>query len=229
MSLAVRIEAERALRARDEGRGASHDAAVTAAALLAEAGTMAAPTPSDRGHRALLRAEHARLHGNDEEPAWRNAVDECRSMNEPFPLTYALLRQAEALSAAGAADAAATAASEALEIAATIGAVPLHDEIEALIRRARLRVDAPPEPDEDAPSPAEQLERFGLTTREREVLRLVADGRSNGEIAGELFISRKTASVHVSNILAKLGVTTRVQAAALAHRRGLARRVAPDG
>ena len=63
---------------------------------------------------------------------------------------------------------------------------------------------------------------MGLTSRELEVLRLVADGRSNGQIAEELFISRKTASVHVSNILAKLGVTSRVEAAALAHRRGLA-------
>ena len=52
---------------------------------------------------------------------------------------------------------------------------------------------------------------------------LVADGRSNSEIAEQLFISRKTASVHVSNILAKLGVATRVQAAAVAHRRGLTR------
>jgi DNA-binding NarL/FixJ family response regulator len=55
------------------------------------------------------------------------------------------------------------------------------------------------------------------------VLTLVADGRSNSEIAEQLFISRKTASVHVSNILAKLGVATRVQAAAVAHRRGLMR------
>jgi DNA-binding NarL/FixJ family response regulator len=69
------------------------------------------------------------------------------------------------------------------------------------------------------------VERLGLTAREREVLLLVADGRSNGQIADELVISRKTASVHVSNILAKLGVATRVEAAALAHRRGLARRV----
>jgi DNA-binding NarL/FixJ family response regulator len=57
-----------------------------------------------------------------------------------------------------------------------------------------------------------------LTAREREVLELVAAGRSNGQIAQELFISRKTASVHVSNILAKLGVSTRLEAAAVAHR-----------
>jgi DNA-binding CsgD family transcriptional regulator len=61
-------------------------------------------------------------------------------------------------------------------------------------------------------------DRFGLTAREFEVLRLVADGRSNPEIAGELFISAKTASVHVSNILGKLGVASRGEAAATAHR-----------
>ena len=59
---------------------------------------------------------------------------------------------------------------------------------------------------------------FGLTARELEVLRLVAAGRSNQQIAAELFISPKTASVHVSNILGKLGVTSRVEVAATAHR-----------
>jgi DNA-binding NarL/FixJ family response regulator len=64
-------------------------------------------------------------------------------------------------------------------------------------------------------------DRLGLTAREFEVLRLVAAGRSNREIAAELFISAKTASVHVSNILGKLGVTSRGEAAAAAHRRRL--------
>jgi len=62
------------------------------------------------------------------------------------------------------------------------------------------------------------LESFGLTDREREVLRLVAAGRSNPQIAAELFISPKTASVHVSNIIGKLNVSSRGEAAALAHR-----------
>jgi DNA-binding NarL/FixJ family response regulator len=61
----------------------------------------------------------------------------------------------------------------------------------------------------------------GLTSREIEVLQLVAAGRSNGEIGTALFISTKTASVHVSNILAKLGVSGRGEAAAVAHRVGL--------
>jgi DNA-binding CsgD family transcriptional regulator len=68
----------------------------------------------------------------------------------------------------------------------------------------------------------DELARFGLTDREREVLLLLADGRSNPEIAQALFISPKTASVHVSNILAKLGVGGRVEAAAVVHRLGVA-------
>jgi DNA-binding CsgD family transcriptional regulator len=64
-------------------------------------------------------------------------------------------------------------------------------------------------------------DELGLTPREREVLALVADGRTNRQIAEALFISAKTASVHVSNILAKLGVGSRVEAAAVAHRLGL--------
>ncbi|NSL42826.1 response regulator transcription factor, partial [Streptomyces sp. 8P21H-1] len=67
-------------------------------------------------------------------------------------------------------------------------------------------------------APADPAGALGLTGRERDVLRLVAAGRSNRQIAGELFISPKTASVHVSNILAKLGVSGRGEAAALAHR-----------
>jgi DNA-binding NarL/FixJ family response regulator len=102
--------------------------------------------------------------------------------------------------------------SEALALAEALGAEPVAEEARALARRARL-IEEPGETEENG---------LGLTGRELEVLRLVADGRSNGQIAEELYISRKTASVHVSNILAKLGVTSRVEAAALAHRQGLA-------
>jgi DNA-binding NarL/FixJ family response regulator len=103
-----------------------------------------------------------------------------------------------------------------------MGAEPLQQETTALIRRARLRIE-PATAATETPAATEEddLGQFGLTAREREVLVLVTDGRSNGEIAQELFITRKTASVHVSNILSKLGVSTRVQAAAVAHRRGL--------
>ncbi len=223
LSIGSRIEAERAIRAVDEGGSVPEDVLERAAVLRAQAEDLVAGSPAARGHRGLVRAELARLARNGEVEAWGEAVDACREMNEPFPLAYALLRQAEALAAAGNADAAGAAAGEAAELAGRMGAAPLLGEVEALIRRARLRVSSNgTAPTQASASSAPGIEDpFGLTAREREVLELVADGRSNTEIAAELYISRATASVHVSNILSKLGVATRVQAAALAHRRGL--------
>jgi DNA-binding NarL/FixJ family response regulator len=102
-----------------------------------------------------------------------------------------------------------------------MGAQPLLDEAQTLARRARLKV-ADPAVSDGAQEPAPPaIEKFGLTDREAEVLALVAAGRSNPQIAAELFISPKTASVHVSNIISKLGVSSRGEAAALAHRLGL--------
>jgi DNA-binding NarL/FixJ family response regulator len=120
---------------------------------------------------------------------------------------------------------------EAQALAGRIGAGPIAAEAEALARRARLGRDRPVAIAADtqvaaagAGSQPDELARFGLTEREREVLRLLAAGQSNPEIARALFISAKTASVHVSNILAKLGVSGRVEAAAVAHRLGVAAR-----
>ena len=90
---------------------------------------------------------------------------------------------------------------------------PLAAEVQALARSARIRLDGGVPDHEVAPAAP-----LGLTAREFEVLRLVADGRSNPEIAARLFISAKTASAHVSNILAKIGVASRGEAAAAAHR-----------
>jgi DNA-binding CsgD family transcriptional regulator len=106
------------------------------------------------------------------------------------------------------------------ETAVALGATPLRREIELLAQRGRLRlhepVDAAVLP--KAASPAASL---GLTQREAEVLALVAEGRTNRQIGQALFITPKTASVHVSRILAKLGVAGRGEAAAVAHRLGL--------
>ncbi|MFD0905607.1 response regulator transcription factor, partial [Actinomadura sediminis] len=93
-----------------------------------------------------------------------------------------------------------------------LGARPLRAEIGTVARAARVDLAGAPAP--GAPA----AEGLGLTERELEVLRLITAGRSNRQIAEELFISPKTASVHVSRILAKLGAATRGEAAAMAHR-----------
>ncbi len=220
MSQGARVEAELAVAARDAGEPAS-DAEQRIAELREAAERTATTTPAALGHLALVRAEYARVRREQEVEAWADAVAACRAMNEPLPLAYALLRHAETLTGQGQTETAATSAREALELATMMGAVPTLDDIQALIRRARLSVTAREQPKPVTAHVPDELERFGLTAREAEVLRLVADGLSNTQIAEQLVISRKTASVHVSNILAKLGVSTRVQAAAVAHRRGL--------
>jgi len=98
--------------------------------------------------------------------------------------------------------------------------MPIADEAAALARRTRLDL-AGPAAEPVSPPAEDPLARFGLTEREREILTLLAAGRSNPQIAKALFISPKTASVHVSNILAKLGVGGRVEAAAVVHRLGV--------
>ena len=146
--------------------------------------------------------------------AWAEAVGAWEAAGDAWPTAYARYRLAEALSTAGDRATAGGPLRAALADARRLGAQPLLDDALALARRARIDADAPPRrPSRPVP--------FGLTDREREVLALVAAGRSNGQIATALFISPKTASVHVSNILAKLGVGGRIEAAAVAHRLGL--------
>ena len=103
------------------------------------------------------------------------------------------------------------------ETASRLGARPLLDDIDALSRRTRINVDITVTVLDD-----NDVTRLGLTPREAEVLALVAAGHTNRQIGTELYVSEKTASVHVSNILRKLGVTTRVEAAAVAQRLGVA-------
>ena len=95
------------------------------------------------------------------------------------------------------------------------------DEIEGLATRARLRLEGTPAPAR-ADGGAADEDPFGLTPREREVLALVAAGATNREVGERLHMAEKTASVHVSRILAKLEVRSRTEAAAVAHRHGLA-------
>jgi DNA-binding NarL/FixJ family response regulator len=137
--------------------------------------------------------------------AWEHAA-------QPYQVAVAMMRAADAAMTAGDRDAAAQRLRRAAELADQLGARPLAEEIGLFGRSARLALGAGRDDTIPAPRP------LGLTARESEVLRLVAAGRSNPEIAAELFISAKTASVHVSNILAKLGVSSRGEAAAAAYR-----------
>jgi DNA-binding CsgD family transcriptional regulator/tetratricopeptide (TPR) repeat protein len=153
--------------------------------------------------------------------AWDEAAVAWDALGEPYPLGETLLHAAEAALACGDRDGAAERLQRAAPLAGELGARPLGDEIALLARRARIRLGADGSASgvsgaDGAGSGADEL-GLGLTERELEVLRLVAAGRSNREIAGELFISPKTASVHVSNILGKLGVASRGEAAAKAH------------
>jgi DNA-binding NarL/FixJ family response regulator len=129
-------------------------------------------------------------------------------------------REAEALIAAGERDAALEPLNAAHETAVDLGAAWLRGEIEGLAARARLALQAPVVAG-DVEDGDEDDDGFGLTSRERQVLALVAEGATNREIGAQLFMAEKTASVHVSRILSKLNVRTRTEAAAVAHRHRL--------
>ena len=209
--LGLRVEAE-----------ASEPAPERVAALEALSRELWATTPPALAYRALAAAESARV--ADHDANWAEAIDAARRAEDPYLIAYGLLRRAEVACAEADREAASAALAEAARLAEALGAAPLLDEARALARRGRLRIEA------DAPEAETAkagIDAFGLTQREREVLELLADGRSNPQIAAELFISRKTASVHVSNILGKLGVASRGEAAAVAHRLGLRATASP--
>jgi predicted ATPase/DNA-binding CsgD family transcriptional regulator len=144
--------------------------------------------------------------------AWQAAVDAWRVDGRPYQLAGVLLSLAEAAAGAGERAVAADALAEAATVADALHATPLRDAVDVLARRLGLRGGG-------TASGAPGAEP--LTAREIEVLRLVAEGHSNRRIAERLYISPKTASVHVSRIIAKLAVTNRVEAAAVAHRLGM--------
>jgi DNA-binding CsgD family transcriptional regulator len=164
---------------------------------------------------ARAEAEWTRLEGRSDPDRWAASAD-AFGYGCVYEQARSRWRLAEALLAAGRRDDALAAARAAHASAVQLGADPLRAEVEALARRARLDLG----PGIELHDGLAGLEA-NLTPRELEVLRLVSAGRSNQQIAEALFISRKTASVHVSNILAKLGVHSRVEAAATAHRLGL--------
>jgi DNA-binding NarL/FixJ family response regulator len=186
----------------------------------------AAGRPMETAYAATAVAHHLRATGEDPGEAWTAAADAWTERQRPLLVAAAQRHAAEACLARGRRDSAAEAAGIALAGARRIGAAWLVDELEGLIARARLTLEpngAGATAAERAPAQDDgDLDPFGLTPRERQVLTLVARGATNREIGGELFMAEKTASVHVSRILAKLDVRSRTEAAAVAHRLGLA-------
>ena len=186
-----------------------------------------AVTRSSRAWLAMARAEALRAAGTRQQAAWSEVAEAWDTVPDPWLAAYARFRAAEsALRAEGVRADAATQLRAAHAIAETLGAKPLAGEIAALASRARIDLAAGRgvEPAATGQPVTKPARPHGLSEREIEVLVLVAAGRSNGEIAERLFISRKTASVHVTHILDKLGVSNRVEAAMVAARLGLADR-----
>jgi DNA-binding CsgD family transcriptional regulator len=223
------LEADRAEQA--AARRAIEEAAEArrrAAPLVAELDRLeTAPPPQARypyvnANLLVARAEQSRLEGRSDPQRWRAAAAAWERIGWPFEAAYARFREAEALLAGGTPRPRAEQVLRgAHQTAVTLGVGPLRREIELLAQRGRLRLEEPVDTTAAPKAPSSPAASLGLTPREAEVLALVAEGRTNQQIGQALFITPKTASVHVSRILAKLGVTGRGEAAAIAHRLGL--------
>ncbi|MBE2315180.1 AAA family ATPase [Solirubrobacter sp. CPCC 204708] len=218
----VRVHADAAVRARDLGEDPEL-AIMMAEGLLARVEACAeGERPVERAFLTLAHAELARARDEDDPELWAAAVSAWQALGRPYRAAQAQRRRAEALLAGGNREGAAVAAAEALAAASAVGATWLASEIEGFALRARLRLDADEPSPPSAPTATEDGEDpFGLTPREKQVLALLAAGRTNREIGAALYMAEKTASVHVSRILSKLDVRSRTEAAAVAHRVGL--------
>jgi DNA-binding CsgD family transcriptional regulator/tetratricopeptide (TPR) repeat protein len=189
--------------------------------LRTAARTLATCVPVWHAYDRWLRAELLRAEGTPAPREWSAAVEAVEPLGRPYDLARVRFRLAQALLASDPGEDERARATELLRLAEAVavhlGAAPLARSATLLAQRARLAL----RPAAREPVPADPADALGLTSRERDVLRLVAAGHTNRRIAEELFISPKTASVHVSNILAKLGVSGRGEAAAVAHRLAL--------
>jgi DNA-binding CsgD family transcriptional regulator/tetratricopeptide (TPR) repeat protein len=209
----------------DAERGLDATAERYEAMLAPERYPEGSPVAMARVHAAVIRAEGARARGRSDAGAWIDAAERWAELEMLLERVYALWRAGEAIvTSEGERQRAQELLGEAAELAGSAGATALLEPITSLVRRARLELpsaQAGHTGSEPADDEEGALGRLGLTEREIQVLALIADGRTNREIGEELFISPKTASVHVSRILSKLGVRGRVEAATMAHRLGL--------
>jgi DNA-binding CsgD family transcriptional regulator len=223
LMIGLRAEADEATSARSARDRARVAAAVERTAeleadlgrYLARLGQLTSRrSPVIEADALLATALAQRARGVNDSATWDSAVAARRALARPWELALVLADAAEVHLAQRHRDDGAAALAEAHAIAVDLSAGPLRSRTEALARRARIGL-------EGVDTAEDEADRLGLTRREREVLELLASGRSNRQIGEQLFMAESTAGVHVSNILSKLGVSRRHEAAAVAHRIGL--------
>src|SRR5829696_505744 len=218
--------AERAGAAGDEQAARAATARVRKLAMalgerLAASGRGGSPPPEAVVYGSVCASEAARAEHRAVAADWSAIAGRWADLELPLEEAYARLREAECLVLDGERERAAETLSRGLAIAGACGAAWLAEQVAGLARRARL---APVSIDQaEEPVVVDAVERLGLTERELAVLELLAHGMTNRQIGEQLFMATKTASVHVSRILAKLDVSSRVEAATAAQRLGLVR------
>ena len=224
-AVGARVEADFAQRARDlREKRDERDAVARARIHIQRLQAIAQDGgPVERVWNAVAAADLARARGRSDPALWAKAAREWEAIGRTFLAALARWREAEAHVERGDRAAALEPARLALETAERVGASWLVGEVSALRDRARLDLEVESDGREPSNGDGPADDPFGLTARERQVLALIAEGATNRQIGTALFMAEKTASVHVSRILAKLGVSSRTQAAAVAHRMHLSR------
>jgi len=227
-ALGVRALSDRFEDAQTHGRRVDVDKFRLLASGLVEDAERLAAAPLARGGQVSVRAKALALQSAAEESRlrepdadrWRAAAMQWEAAGEPYPRAYCKWREAETLlTGRTERGRAADCLSEAWRAADRLDARPLQARVEDLARRSRIELG-----DAEAGDPAPRstlASDLGLTRREVEVLAQLATGRTDKEIADALFISKKTASVHVSNLLRKLDVANRVEAGRVGQAHGL--------
>ena len=226
-AVTARAEAMLAERARAAGdEAAAGEATARAATLVDHIGRLLEPggwrgtaPPETLAYREACVAEAARAAGTAAASDWAAVAKRWTRLGMPLEEAYARLREAECLVLDRKRNLAQDVVATGLRITTDAGAGWLRDQLEALARRAQLSV--PAEAARNGKAADTTMDRLGLTARELAVLELVARGMTNRQIGEQLFMSQKTASVHVSRILAKLEVRSRVEAATAAQRLGI--------
>jgi DNA-binding CsgD family transcriptional regulator len=181
--------------------------------ILAVAGQL---PPSVIAWGAMADARLADVSGEPSPDLWVRAVEASQRGGFPLLVLQSRLEAAHAYLSVGDRSAAAEQLGETVDEAKALGVAHQAAAARSLAQRARLRLEDSPGTDQRSTS-----ERLGLTDREVQVLRLAADGMTNREIGELLFLSPKTVSVHITNVLRKLDVSSRREAARLAKGLGI--------